>query len=59
VSAFDQTVLAVVVLYVLVSPFLAAWLALSMCSRHWGCSARKQGDLNRWHAQLERERLRS
>ena len=57
-SAFDQVVLALVVIYVLASPFLAAWMALRLCSRHWGCVARRQQTLDEWHAQLEAQRLR-
>jgi hypothetical protein len=59
VSAFEQFVMATIIIYVLVSPFLAAWLALRLCSRHWNCTALKQQTLDEWHAQLRAQRLRT
>jgi len=55
-SWVEQAAIGVFAVYLLAAPYLAAWLALRLCSRNWGCVARKQGELNRWHERLEAER---
>lgn len=55
-SRFEEFLLCGLCVYAAVAPYVTARLALWLCSRDWGCVARRQGKLDKWHAQLESER---
>jgi site-specific recombinase len=55
-TTFDQSILAVIIVYVLVSPYLAAWVALRLCRRNYDCPLRRENAAAKWTRQLEQER---
>jgi hypothetical protein len=55
-TTFDQAILAVIIVYVLVSPYLAAWLVLRLCRRNYDCPLRRENAAAEWTRKLAEER---
>lgn len=55
-SRLEEVVIVVIALYVFASPFLAAWFAVRMCSRHWQCPIEERRRVDEWARKLEGER---
>lgn len=55
-TAFDEAVLGVVILYVLASPYLAALVVLRLCRRNYDCPLRRENAAAEWTAKLARDR---
>jgi hypothetical protein len=55
-TTIEQAAIAMLGFYVLAAPYLAAWLAVRLCSRNYDCPLRRENAAAKWTKQLEAER---
>jgi hypothetical protein len=55
-SHLEEIILAVVIVYVIASPYLAAWLVLRLCRRNYDCPLRRENAAAEWTRKLAEER---